>query len=157
MRLALALAFCLLLAPAALAQSADLVTSGDADDVEAILEQSRAFSEAYIRGDIDALVNVYAEDGIAASGGRDFVRGHEALREFWALPEGRDVTHHAATPVELHVEGDLAYDWGYYEGAVTQDGEARPPFRGKYLIVWHRDADGVWRMAHDMWNSLPSE
>lgn len=157
MRLALAFVLCLLFAPAALAQSAEPVTSGDPADIEAILEQSRAFSEAYVRGDIDALVNVYAEDGIAAAGGRDFVRGREALRDFWALPEGRDVTHHAATPVELHVAADMAYDWGYYEGAVTQDGEARPPFRGKYLIVWQRDDDGVWRMAHDMWNSLPSE
>lgn len=157
MRLASAFVLCLLLVPAALAQSDDPVTSGDTDDIEAILAQSRAFSEAYMQGDIDALVAVYAEDGVAAAGGRDFVRGREALRDFWALPEGRDVTHHAATPVELHVEGDMAYDWGYYEGAVTQDGEARPPFRGKYLIVWQRDDDGVWRIAHDMWNSLPSE
>ena len=116
-----------------------------------------SFSAAYMRGDIDALVAVYAEDGVAAPGGRDFVRGHAALRDFWALPEGRDVTHHTATPVELHVKGDLAYDWGYYEGAVMQDGEARPPFRGKYLIVWQREPDGRWRIAHDMWNSLPSE
>ena len=157
MRFAPACVLCLLLAPIALAQSADPVTSGEVADIEAILVQSRAFSEAYVQGDIDALVNVYAEDGIAAAGGRDFVRGHEALRDFWALPEGRVVTRHAATPVELHVEGDLAYDWGYYEGAVTQDGEARPPFRGKYLIVWQREADGRWRIAHDMWNTLPPE
>lgn len=147
---------CLLLAPAALAQP-EMVTTGNEGDVAAILEQSGAFSTAYMQGDIEALVAVYAEDGIAATGGRDFIRGHEALLRFWTLPEGRTVTHHAATPVEVHVEGDLAYDWGYYEGTVAQDGEARPPFRGKYLIVWQRDPDGVWRIAHDMWNSLRSE
>ena len=160
MRPALLVTLGLLLAPAALAQpdaQSDLVTSGDATDIAAILDQSLALSAAYMRGDIDALVAVYAEDGIAAPGGRDFVRGHDALRELWALPEGRIVTHHAARPVELHVAGDLAYDWGYYEGAVTQDGEARPPFRGKYLIVWQREPDGRWRIAHDMWNLLPSE
>ena len=154
MRLILACTLALALATSALAQP---VTTGDPEDVEAILQQSRAFSAAYVRGDIDALVAIYADDGVAAAGGRDFVRGAEALRQFWALPEGRVVTRHAAEPVELHVEGDLAYDWGYYEGAVTQDGEARPPFRGKYLIVWQRDTDGRWRMAHDMWNALPSE
>jgi hypothetical protein len=59
MRLFLAVAFCLLLSPASLAQS-DPVTSGNATDVDAILEQSRAFSAAYVRGDIDALVAVYS-------------------------------------------------------------------------------------------------
>ncbi|HLT47760.1 MAG TPA: DUF4440 domain-containing protein [Rubricoccaceae bacterium] len=146
----------LLVAASAGAQPAP-VTSGDPADVAAILAQSRAFSEAYVRGDIEALVGIYAEDGVAAPGGTDFIRGAEALRRFWALPEGRVVTHHRASPVELHVRGDLAYDWGYYEGAATQDGEARPPFRGKYLIVWQRDAGGTWRMAHDMWNALPSD
>ncbi len=108
-------------------------------------------------GDIEALVAVYAEDGIAAPGGSEFIRGHDALLELWSLPEGRVVTHHQAIPEELRVEGDMAYDWGYYEGAVTQDGEARPPFRGKYLVVWQRDPDGIWRIAHDMWNTLPAE
>ena len=108
-------------------------------------------------GDIEALVAVYAEDGIAAPGGWDFIRGYDALFELWSLPEGSVVKHHQAIPEELRVEGDMAYDWGYFEGAVTQDGEARPAFRGKYLVVWQSDVDGVWRIAHDMWNSLPSE
>lgn len=149
----LLLAACLALVPEAVAQSGPL-TLGPEADVEAILVQSRALSAAYVRGDIDALVAVYAEDGIAAPSGRDFVRGPEALHALWALPPGRVITHHAATPEELRVEGDLAYDWGYYEGAVEQDGEPRGTFDGKYLIVWQRDADGVWRIAHDMWNSL---
>lgn len=108
-------------------------------------------------GDIEALVAVYAEDGIAAPGGRDFVRGYDALYDLWELPEGRVVTYHHATPEELKVHGDFAYDWGYYGGTVVQDGGEPVSFRGKYLVVWQRDADGVWRIAHDMWNSLPAE
>lgn len=153
MRRPLLLVALLASAPAAAAQSAPLSVGPEAD-VEAILAQSRALSAAYVRGDIDALVAVYAEDGIAAPSGRDFVRGPGALHELWALPPGRVITRHTATPEELRVEGDLAYDWGYYEGAAEQDGEPRGPFGGKYLIVWQRDADGVWRIAHDMWNSL---
>ena len=139
---------------AANAQS-EPVYEGSSEDIEAILVQSRQLSEAYMAGDIDALVAVYTEDGIAAPGGRDFVRGHEALYDLWALPQGRVVTHHLATPVEIRVDGDHAYDWGYYEGSVQQEGEAND-FRGKYLIVWQREVDGTWRIAHDMWNSLPA-
>ena len=92
------------------------IIAGSSEDVTAIFEQSRAFSAAYVRGDIDELVSIYAEDGIAAPGGRDFVRGHEALREFWQIAPGVDIQHHKMTPQELWIDGDLAYDWGYYEG-----------------------------------------
>lgn len=142
----------LLVLPAAAQPKPVLV--GEAEDIDAILAQSARLSQAYMDGDIEALVAVYAEDGVAGPGGGDFVRGHDALRALWALPEGRTITHHRATPLELHVLGDVAYDWGYYEGTAVQDGEARPPFRGKYLIVWRRGADGVWRMAHDMWSRV---
>ena len=156
MPIARAIAFFLVLSTCCSAQPSPAY-EGDLEDITAILAQSRALSEAYMTGDIEALVAVYAEDGIAAPDGSEFIRGHDALFELWSLPEGRVVTHHQATPVELKVHGDFAYDWGYYEGAVTQDGEARPPFRGKYLVVWQRDPDGVWRIVHDMWNSLPAE
>ena len=106
-------------------------------------------------GDIETLVSIYAADGVAAPGGRDFIRGRDALLRYWQILEGRDVTHHRSTPVEIVVEGDYAYDWGYYEGAAGPVGDPRP-FTGKYGIVWRRDADGVWRMVQDMWNSMPA-
>ncbi|WP_412069847.1 YybH family protein [Rubrivirga sp. IMCC43871] len=152
-----ALTLLALLLVSARADAQAVVVAGDAADIVAIAEQSKALSAAYVAGDIDALVAVYAEDGIAAPGGRDFIRGYEALRAFWTLPEGRVVTRHQAVAEELRIAGDLCYDWGYYEGEMEIDGEARPAFRGKYLIVWQRDADGVWRIAHDMWNSLPAD
>lgn len=136
--------------------AAQVTTSNDgrASDVEAIKKQSRRLSDAYVRGDIEELVSVYTSDGVAAPAGRDFIRGREALLSLWALPAGRTVLSHSATPVELTVDGDHAYDWGYYEGRVAQDGEPLDPFRGTYVIVWKRGEDGVWRIAVDMWAGL---
>lgn len=122
--------------------------------VRAIMEQSGRLSTAYVAGDIEGVVAVYAEDGIAVPAGRDFIQGHDALMELWRLPPGRTVLRHASTPVEIRVEGDMAWDRGYYEGRAAQDGEPLDPFRGTYLIVWERAADGVWRMAVDMWAGL---
>ncbi|HMB89302.1 MAG TPA: DUF4440 domain-containing protein [Rhodothermales bacterium] len=123
--------------------------------VDSIKAQALRFSQAYMDGDIETLVSIYAEDGVAAPGGRDFIRGRDALRQLWQLPEGREVTHHQSTPEEIIVEGKYAYDWGYYEGAAGPvDGEQRP-FNGKYVIVWRQDDDGVWRMLQDMWNRMP--
>lgn len=129
-------------------------TTASPADVAAIDAQSKRLSAAYVRGDIDALVSVYASDGAAAPGGRDFIRGRDALHDLWALPPGRTILRHAAFPEAVRVDGDHAYDWGHYEGQGAQDGEPLPPFRGAYVIVWQRDADGVWRIAMDMWHAL---
>lgn len=126
-------------------------------DRAAILAQSGRLSDAYVRGDIADLVAVYARNGIAAPGGRDFVRGWPALDSLWALPPGRTILRHKSTPLELRIDGDHAYDWGYYEGQAAQDGVPLAPFRGKYVIVWHRGTDGTWRILMDMWNSLPTD
>ncbi len=125
--------------------------------IAAIQQQAQRFSQAYMDGDIDALVAVYSDDGIAASSGRDFVAGHTALNQFWVLPSGRSILQHQSTSISLQVNGQYAYDWGYYSGQAAQDGNPLPPFRGKYVIIWQLDDDGQWRMLMDMWNSMPAE
>ncbi|MEM1056610.1 MAG: DUF4440 domain-containing protein [Bacteroidota bacterium] len=130
------------------------IVAGDEADVTAILAQARAFSVAYVAGDTDTVLSIYAEDGIAAPGGRDFIRGREALRGYWQVRPGVTIREHRLLPEELWIDGDLAYDWGYYEGVSQREGAEPSAFRGKYLVVWQRDADGVWRMANDMWNSV---
>lgn len=125
-----------------------------AAEIEAIKIESLKLSEAYMAGDIAGLVNLYESDGIAAPGGRDFIVGHEDLTRLWALPEGRTILRHSATPVEIVVDGEHAYDRGYYEGQAAQDGVELDPFRGTYLIVWHKTDEGIWRIAVDMWHTL---
>lgn len=125
-----------------------------ASDAEAAIRlQSERFSQAYVAEDFDTLIGIYAADGAAAPSGRDFIRGREALRAYWTVPEGVDVTAHRAVPERIVVDGRHAYDWGRYEGASGPAGAPRP-FDGKYVIVWVLDDDGVWRIAQDMWNSL---
>lgn len=137
-----------------IAQLGSLAQPEAASEIAAIAAQSARFSKAYVDGDLDTLVSIYTADGVAAPGGRDFIRGREALREFWRTREGVDVISHKAVPEEISVAGRLAYDWGRYSGATRVGSEIRP-FGGKYLIVWERGGDGVWRMANDMWNSGP--
>ncbi len=125
--------------------------------IAAIQQQAQRFSQAYMDGDIETLVSLYTDDGIAAASGRDFVIGGAALNRFWQLPPGRSILHHQSTSLNIQVNGELAYDWGYYSGQAAQDGEPLPPFRGKYVIVWQLGEDGSWRMLMDMWNSMPAE
>ena len=105
-------------------------------------------------GDVDAIMAIY-DDGYGAPGNSEYLSG-EALRRYWTPREGRRVLAHSATPEVLKIDGDMAMDWGYYQGLGGPIGQ-ETAFKGKYVIVWKRGADGVWRIAMDMWNSLPRD
>lgn len=116
-----------------------------------IIAQSREFSDAYVRGDVKTLVSFYDDEAVIAPPRRSFISGRNGLTRFWTTKPGIAVVAHKTTPIDIVVVGDIAYDWGYYEGAMGPEGSPEP-FSGKYLIVWRKDDDGSWRMTVDMWN-----
>jgi ketosteroid isomerase-like protein len=123
-------------------------------DSAAILRAARQFSAAYMRGDAAAMTALYTQDAVIFPERADAITGHEAIKRYWTLGEGRRVTRHQLTPTRVVVDGRHAYDHGTYEIAGERDGKAWGPFRGKYLVVWLREPGG-WRMQLDMWNSGP--
>jgi len=124
-----------------------------ATDIADIKQQARRFSQAYIDNDLDALLAIYAQDAVIGPPSSDFKSGAK-LRSYWDLGPDVVVTKHKIIPADIIVEGNIAYDWGQYEGAAGPDGNPAA-FSGKYLIVWRRGDDGIWLMVQDMWNSLP--
>lgn len=152
-----ALALCLLMAACAVAprqESRPSTSAGAGDEVAAIRALSAAFSAAYVRGDADAMVALYTPDAVIFPGNSEMIQGHDAIRRFWALDPGERVTMHRATPTEIRIDGDHAYDYGVYEVSGERGGQAYGPVPGKYVIVWRRTAQG-WRMHLDIWNSRP--
>lgn len=134
----------------------DLSGRPEADrDVAAIGELGRRFSAAYVRGDAAAMAALYTPDAVVFPGGSEMIAGREAIERYWTLAPGSRVTHHRATPTEIRVEGDMAYDYGVYEISGERDGEAWGPAHGKYVIVWRRGPAGEWRMHLDIWNRSP--
>lgn len=122
-------------------------------DSAAIFDAGRQFSSAYMRGDVAALAALYTTDAVIFPERSDAITGPEAIRRYWTAKGGR-VTRHQLTPTRVVIDGKHAYDYGAYEIAGERAGKAWGPFRGKYLVVWHREPAG-WRMKLDMWNSGP--
>jgi ketosteroid isomerase-like protein len=58
------------------------------------------------------------------------------------------------TPIRIVVDGEHAYDYGFYEIAGEREGTSWGPSRGNYVVVWRRDK-GIWRMQLAIWNSGP--
>ncbi|HEX2203021.1 MAG TPA: nuclear transport factor 2 family protein [Longimicrobium sp.] len=149
--LLLALAACSVRSEHALSLSSRPASEADA---AAITELSRRFSAAYVAGDAEAMAALYTPDAVIFPGNSEAITGTEAIRQFWTLAPGHRVVRHVATPTEIRVDGDHAYDHGVYEVAGERNGEAYGPVPGKYVIVWRRTPQG-WRMHLDMWNLRP--
>jgi len=119
----------------------------------AISNAAKAFSQAYIDGDLEAQMEFYTEDAVILPGTRNMVEGIEKITNYWDIPESIKVLKHKSTPVKLEVSGSMASDYGYYEGVSVNNGDT-VNFRGQYVIVWKKGEDGKWRMAVDMWAAL---
>jgi ketosteroid isomerase-like protein len=127
-------------------------TNNDSD-IGVIKKNTLAFSKAYMDGDINALVNMYTEDGKIFPNNRKIMSGKNDLTSYWTIPEGVDVLYHKVTPDEIHIENDTAYDYGYYEGKTLTKDKKEVSWQGKYLIVWKK-VNGDWKIYLDIWNNV---
>ena len=140
--------FAFTLAPRGMETSRDWVS-------EAMPTIERANSEwvtAMRIGDLDTIVEPYAEDAVFLTAGGESVRGREAIKNFY-----RDRLKKAAiVSVSIHHQGaataedGLVYEWGMgavgsrsSNGTVTTGG-------GPYLTVWKRDQGGTWKILRNV-------
>ena len=50
----------------------------------------------------------------------------------------------------ISASGDLGYTYGYWETKGRDKDGKEVTYRGKYLTVWKRQADGTWKLVADM-------
>ena len=85
--------------------------------------------------------------------GSNIIKGRKAIAKRWQLPEGSKILHHKIYPEEVHILGDTAYDYGYYEGRSQAAGKDPINWKGKYVIIWKKVNDS-WLMDIDIWNRV---
>jgi ketosteroid isomerase-like protein len=124
-----------------------------ATDKAIILKNTKAFSEAYMNADAEAISRFYTEDAKIFPGNSDIISGRQAIKERWKFAEGVKDLYHKVTPSEINIIDKYAYDYGYYEGSLTTKKGKVNPFKGKYVIVWKK-VDTDWKIYLDIWNSL---
>jgi uncharacterized protein (TIGR02246 family) len=104
------------------------------------------YLDAYHHDDPEALARLYATDGLLLPPGRGLVRGREAIRQFWE--QGMEAGFQMET-LEVRAGVTTGYAVGRYYIPADDENEAES---GKYVITFARQADGVWRVAADIWN-----
>ena len=125
----------------------------DSSEMKIITENIKTFSAYYISGNYEALANMYCKDGMILPPDADIIKGREAIKKRWELPEGVSVPYHKTSPTEISINDDWAYDIGYYEGTTIKKNGDEGNFKGKYLIVWKKE-EGDWKIYADAWNRI---
>ncbi len=62
--------------------------------------------------------------------------------------------------VDVEYLGDVAYEVGAYTLKIEPEGGQAATDKGKYVVVWKRQADGRWKLQVDIWNTntpLPAQ
>jgi uncharacterized protein (TIGR02246 family) len=128
------------------------VTARSEDVRDAIESGNRAFTAAFLRGDAQAVAELYTSDAQVLPPGAGTVAGRTAIAAFWKGAIDAGVKDLVLVTEQVESEGDLAYETGRVRlvsshGRVTED---------RYLVVWKR-GDGGWRLHRDIWNSPGGE
>lgn len=131
-------------------------TAADAGEARQAIEAANArFVEAVKRGDTtDAVVANYADDAIVMAPGTEAWRGRDAVRRgFAGMTTAAPVREMSLKVDDVMVGGDLAVESGTYEMTMQPRTGAEVKDKGKYLVVWKRQADGSWKIVRDVFNS----
>ncbi|HEX9729427.1 MAG TPA: nuclear transport factor 2 family protein [Gemmatimonadales bacterium] len=133
-----------------------LVCAGCAGDIPAqeLFAADRAFNASVAQKGSEAWVRWFAPDGMMIQAGPGVITGHEAIRTAASFLDVAG-TVLSWEPVEAHIarRADMGWTRGHYTYTTRSD-TGMQVSRGVYVTVWHRQPDGLWKVAVDVGNPI---
>lgn len=128
----------------------------NASDIRSNLRTLDARWVAAVAGkDATKVADFYAEDGQFLEPGSPIASDKEAIRKEWAaLLASASFVSLTFAPANIQVAeaGDIAYEVGAYELS-TKDPQGKPTSeKGKYVVIWKKQADASWKVEVDIDN-----
>ena len=134
-------------------------TAMDMAQVRQAIEAANAkFGEAVRAGDAAMLASYYTEDATLMPPNSEMIHGRAGVEAFWAGGFQMGIKDVVLTTVDVMGMGDLVCEIGKAKVSIQPEGADAMEDMGKYLVVWKKGDDGMWRLHVDIWNSsLPHE
>lgn len=126
---------------------------------DAIQAREKEWSAGYLAGDAAAVANLYTEDAAQVQITGDWIRGRDAIAKgMQAHFDTVTVTARADITEEVTPAGDYIIEVGSmsYQGT-TKAGNKPVGSTGRYMVLWRKDADGVWRILRDIGAEAPAK
>ena len=120
----------------------------DAEDLPEELERARlSWLRAVNRSDLDAYADLVCPDVVWLPPGEASVEGRASFRA-WLEPFFERFEYRFALEVaSCRVSGDWAVEKGSFRTEMTPlSGGDRMEHRGRYIVLWRKGDDSVWRI-----------
>ncbi|MEO8193011.1 MAG: SgcJ/EcaC family oxidoreductase [Gemmatimonadales bacterium] len=139
---------------------ADQVANAPADPTalrDTIQAREREWSAAFLAGNAAGVANLYTTDAAQVQARGDWVRGREGItKAMQAQFDTLAVTAREDITEEVVPAGDYIVEIGHYNyQGTSKPGNAPRSGAGRYMVLWRKDADGVWRLHRDIGNDAP--
>lgn len=120
----------------------------------AITEATAQLASAVTRGDATAAGALYMADAKLLPPASPLVAGRKQIELYWQAGIALGITEIGLETVDLEIAPAqvVAVEVGRYEIGVLAGDRGRHIYRGKYVGLHRRQADGSWRRAVDVFN-----
>ncbi|MFI5311739.1 MAG: YybH family protein [Gemmatimonadales bacterium] len=110
--------------------------------------------ELAMKGDWAGFSQAYESDALMMISNMPVVKGAaDIAKTFGEAFKDLAFTDPKFTTTDVVVAGDYAIESGAYSWSLTMKKGKPAPDKGKYLTVWHKQADGSWKIARDISNT----
>jgi ketosteroid isomerase-like protein len=120
------------------------------DDLYAINAAKTEFREAFNSGDVSVLLALADPDVVNFSDGHPSEFGEsglDALRSRLAALFERFTAKLSVIVIEIRLQGDTAYDYGWHDLTLTpKDGGQPVHRRDRYVDIWRKNKEGKWKL-----------
>lgn len=123
------------------------------DEISAITAVSKARADAFNNGNAAAIAIHFTEDGILMAPGMPVTQGRPAVEDYYGEIFSSYHTSLESYYDEVEVSGDLAFGRGEARVRLIDKTNGDTTYSSsKYLNILKKQADGIWRTTHDIWN-----
>ena len=124
--------------------------------LKSIEELHKKDKEASMNSDLETLLSLFTDDGIAIPAEGEIIEGKEALRNMlkqnFELNKDYIITEYNHDFKEVKVLGKYAYEWGIYSGKYKSKNDGQEiTGSGKLMRILRLQADGSWKVHRTIW------
>lgn len=117
----------------------------------AIRTASADSMKAAMAKDLDKTVSYYAPNAIMMGVGAP-AQGTESIRKVWQqlLATPNLQMNLTTLSVEVSRAGDMGWEYGSFQGSMTDAKGKTVAQTGKYVVIWRLQPSGLWKIEADM-------
>lgn len=111
--------------------------------------------EAMLNDNTEAMLDMYTDDAISLPSYEPMLRGKAAMIESHNRNKdaGFKMNDMTLNTMEVWSSGNYAYEIGTYTIDISMPQMENWKDNGKYLTVWEKQSDGLWKVKADTWNT----